>query len=515
MLGVSSTGLATFRAQDGDRDIGNVQLTFRRSDIIEDLPLGIRDIQVGDVSRQPQSRIGGLSRGRGAVVSSFPIHRADEFDTTTVEGSAPIGYEAELYRNGRLLDFQRVDDNGRYSFTDVPLIFGFNRFRVVLYGPQGQLRERVQTIDTGEALARPAQTLTRLSVIETGRDFIPLGDERARQEDVGLSLNGLVAHGLAKDTSVFAAATSLPTRAGTMQYATAGVNTSLLSGNAQVRALAAANGGVGVDFRTLQRLDGTRISFRSGYFSDFDSPDVGFAQSATTFDARLRANRNVDLGPASLGLELDGAFERRRDGRGGLRLRAGQRLRSGRYGLTHTLDHGVGDLQGGRTRGQLDAIARLRPFVLRGGLTYDTGAGLEQARGDVRVRRGEDYSAGANVAFNFRREQTIANLDLTRRLGPVLASLTAGWDEGEGVRVGLRINFGLGMDADDGYAISPENRSNRGSVRTRVFLDSDGDGAYDDGEQAVEGARLGGRLPGQVEKTDPEGVVQVDGLRPL
>lgn len=515
ILGVASRGLATFRMQDGDANVDNIQLTFRRSDIVEDLPLGLRDVQVGDVSRQPQNRIGGLSRGRGAVVSSFPVNRADEFDTTTIEGSAPVGYEAELYRNGRLLDFQRVDENGRYSFTEVPLIFGFNRFRVVLYGPQGQLRERVQTIDTSQALARPGQTLSRLSVIETGRDFIPVGDERRVLDEVGLSLNGMVAHGLSKDLSAFAAASSIPTQSGTTQYAIGGVNTPFMSGNAQIRALASARGGFGVDLRTLQRLDDTRISLQSGYFRDFESPDVGFGNSATTFDTRLRSNSTVDLGVASLGLEFDGEFERRQDGRSGLTLQASQRLRDGRYSLIHTVDRAFGDLRSARTRGQLDANVRLRPVTLRGGMSYDVTTGLQQARGDIRYRRGADFTAGANVSFDFNRERTVTNLDLTRVLGRVLASLTAGWDEGRGFRFGLRLNFGLGPDAHESYAMSPEHRSTRGSVRARVFVDADSDGTYDDGEQPVEGARLGGRLPGPVRKTDSDGLVQINGLRPL
>ena len=35
----------------------------------------------------------------------------------------------------------RADGSQRYVFEDVPLLYGDNRFDIVLYGPQGQIRE--------------------------------------------------------------------------------------------------------------------------------------------------------------------------------------------------------------------------------------------------------------------------------------------------------------------------------------------------------------------------------------
>lgn len=515
LLGVSSTGLATVRVQGSDPELGSLRLTLRRADIVADLPLGIEDIQAGDVSRQPQNRIGGLSRGRGIVLSAFPINRADEFDTTTIEGDAPIGYEAELYRNGRLLEFQEVDSEGRYTFTDVPLIFGFNRFRVVLYGPQGQVRERVETIDASGALAKPGETLVRVSAIETGRDLIPLGEETRREDEVGLSLNGLVAQGINQEMSAFGAVSTLPTREGDKEYVVGGLNAALLAGNAQLRALGSTDGGFGVDFRSLQRVGGLRFTFNAGYFRDFESPEVGFGESATALDARLRTNTNVDLGFGNLGLTFDTTFERQRSGLQGLDLQATQRLRSGRYGLTHTLNQSIGDLQDSPTRGQLDINFRLRPFTLRGGAQYDSDVGARQFRGDLRYRGGRHVSAGANLSFNVPEDRATVGLDLTRPLGPILGSLTAGWEQGEGFRIGLRLNVAFGPGAHGDYAFSRRNRTNGGSLRARVYLDSNANGVHDPEEPPIEGARLGGDVPSGAPRTDADGLVQVDGLRPL
>ena len=55
-----------------------------------------------------------------------------------------VGWDAELYRNGQLLAFAENRADGRYEFIDVPLLYGQNRFEVVLYGPQGQITARCE-----------------------------------------------------------------------------------------------------------------------------------------------------------------------------------------------------------------------------------------------------------------------------------------------------------------------------------------------------------------------------------
>jgi len=57
-------------------------------------------------------------------------------------GSTGAGYEVEIYRNNALVGFQYADPRGRYVFSDIPLLFGENAFRVLLYGPQGQFGEK-------------------------------------------------------------------------------------------------------------------------------------------------------------------------------------------------------------------------------------------------------------------------------------------------------------------------------------------------------------------------------------
>ena len=46
-----------------------------------------------------------------------------------------------MFRNDQFLEFQRVGDDGFYSFDNVVLFSNENNFKLVFYGPQGEVRE--------------------------------------------------------------------------------------------------------------------------------------------------------------------------------------------------------------------------------------------------------------------------------------------------------------------------------------------------------------------------------------
>ncbi len=96
------------------------------------------EFNVGDVSGFSVPLARSTGPGVGVVVRAVPLSVPDNFDKTIVTGAAPIGWDAELYLDTQLYDFQRVGDTGQYRFEDIPLSFGGNAIVVKLYGPNGQ-----------------------------------------------------------------------------------------------------------------------------------------------------------------------------------------------------------------------------------------------------------------------------------------------------------------------------------------------------------------------------------------
>lgn len=132
-----------FISGNNDKPLSDLRLQTGRRDPrgnVFNIP-HLYDLQFGDISGLSVPLIQGMPSGRGMRFQAAPLTRTTNFDTTIIEGDAPPGWDAELYIGSRLYSFQPVNNNGRYRFTQIPVGYGSNNIRVVLYGPQGQVRE--------------------------------------------------------------------------------------------------------------------------------------------------------------------------------------------------------------------------------------------------------------------------------------------------------------------------------------------------------------------------------------
>lgn len=123
-----------------DDGVQSMRLTSGRRDPRGGL-LGLDNLyefNLGDVSGFSVPLARGAGSGVGAVIRAVPLTVPDNFDETFVTGEAPLGWDAELYLDGQLYDFQRIGDSGKYRFNAIPLDFGGNAMVVKLYGPNGQ-----------------------------------------------------------------------------------------------------------------------------------------------------------------------------------------------------------------------------------------------------------------------------------------------------------------------------------------------------------------------------------------
>jgi len=130
---------------DGQSEIANAGLTLSKSDPNQELlgKLKAGRVDLGDVNFTDVTLFGGAGRGAGVSISSeadFGFRLSQQLGTVTIDGDAPINWDVEIYRNGQFIDFQTVDASARFEFLDVTLISGFNRFQIVLFGPEGQKR---------------------------------------------------------------------------------------------------------------------------------------------------------------------------------------------------------------------------------------------------------------------------------------------------------------------------------------------------------------------------------------
>lgn len=159
-----------------DNGADSLRLKLFRSDPAAELagPLKATQVALGDVESLRGALTAQAGYGRGAFVSNRPLNRPGRFGVTTLSGSLPAGWDAELYRNGELRAYQADRGDGRYRFDDIELLWGENDFEVVLYGPQGQIKRERSSAPVGIESLPAGKTWYWAGVVDAGRDLIDL-----------------------------------------------------------------------------------------------------------------------------------------------------------------------------------------------------------------------------------------------------------------------------------------------------------------------------------------------------
>ncbi len=102
----------------------------------------IRQIRLGEVlGTGPNLRV-----VRGAAITNSPFVRPSGFAFERLFGTLGAGWDVELYRNDRLIDFTPVGQDGRFEF-EVPVLYGENPVELVGYGPSGETVRLRRTFD--------------------------------------------------------------------------------------------------------------------------------------------------------------------------------------------------------------------------------------------------------------------------------------------------------------------------------------------------------------------------------
>jgi hypothetical protein len=130
------------------------------------LPFGIKDVQLVDVET-PRLPLIGSRAGKGIALSNIGTGSAENFDTHTFRGFLGAGWEVEIYHNGQLIGRTEASQDGQYEFQDIPLNYGINDFRLVFYGPHGQIAEELRSYAIDPQAARKGSLLLRLGAVRT------------------------------------------------------------------------------------------------------------------------------------------------------------------------------------------------------------------------------------------------------------------------------------------------------------------------------------------------------------
>lgn len=208
-----------------EKGVSDVRFQMGRKDPDGGLlgPVGATAYSMGDIVTPPVELVARSRFGRGAELSTFPLARTGTFDSTTLVGELPLGWEVELYRNGVLLDFRESRSDGRYEFAEVPLLFGLNIIELQFFGPQGQYREDTKRVLVGPGQVPPGKANFRVAASQQDERLVPLDSDgllsAADQEMKGEPrATAELEYGVTKYLSVAASAVTLPVPGGRKSY---------------------------------------------------------------------------------------------------------------------------------------------------------------------------------------------------------------------------------------------------------------------------------------------------------
>lgn len=418
--------------------------------------------------------------GPGILVSNVPLRQTNEFDTYTIQGTGPAGWDVELYRNDALLTISRVALDGRYEFEDVPIFFGLNVFRLVFYGPQGQIREETRRLEIGEGLARKGELTYRLAA----------ADARARGERGQLEIDW----GASERASVRVAIAGGDLLTGRDAYLRAGVGAYQGIWYGRIDGAVSEEGGSVLRAAIQTRLGGLsvlgEISLLDDFVSEVFRPEFG------TMTRRGRARMDGILPPAllSMSFSLDATVERYETG--GEVWTVGNRLSKqlGRTFLTHTLTSRIPrDVAPGletSTQASLIGSRFAHGWSLRGEIAYQIDPDLRLNTATIQV---DSYRA-AEVQFGFG-VQRIETADVNRVFGTVTRTRGAfGWSAGltwdDRNQWTATAGFGISTIFDpesSQWTSSARSIATQGAASVRVFVDRDLDGRFSDGDEPLSG----------------------------
>jgi hypothetical protein len=480
-------------------------------------PLKPTQVAVGDVEVYSGNLAGASGVGRGAFVSNRPLERANSFGKTVLRGVLPLGWDAELYRNGQLLAFQSETADGRYEFP-VDLVYGANNLEVVLYGPQGQVRRESQSIPIGFAAVAPGKLEYWAGVIERNRDLInvhgpPEVADRGWQYGFGAQ------YGLDDRTVLGASGHSLFFDGKRRDYAEFTLDRAV--GPVLFDLTAAQEAGAGRAYRAdaLGRIGKVNVSAEA-FFLDGD-----FTSGLVAEQERSHQNLLVEtvLGSGKRIFPVGVGYTRSvlADGRKVNNWLARASLMLSRLSLTGVVNEqqvsgGTSDTEG--LSFNLLANTRVLGFLVRADALYRiTGPrkGFDNAQLTIEKSIGDRSDLRFEIQRDRRERVTTFAAGYVHQFRPVALQVSATADTKGGIGANLGVSFSVGPDPfGGGVHVSNAKLAQRGEVAASVFLDENGDGVRSAGEEPLEGVGLTAGQFGSSAPTDKHGHAMIENLNP-
>jgi len=477
-------------------------------------PLKATHFGVGDVVGFDSRLTGAGSSGRGAVVTNRPLVTQTAFDRTRFEGDLPVGWEAEIYRNGELLAFAKPTSDQRYLFEDVQLLYGDNHIEIRMYGPQGQVRTRDEQINVGQENVPKGKTWYWAGLNQPAHDLFAL-HKTAVSADVPKAQAAVsVEHGIDDRTSVGALARTMLLDDERVTFIEGSIRRSVGPAMVEVSAARESSGGTAARAQILGRFGPVNVNAEAIIASDFHLQGT---RQRSLRDARLALDAPLKIGRTMFPAHADVHFVDRKDGTRQLEAAARLAANFSRFNLATDLryrkDSGTGaDPPPAEINWGLIGTGRIGDVRLRGGGTFDISpkAQFRTAELSAYWSASDRVDWEGDLVYEADSKRARARVSHIRRLDSMAIALTGEAATDGSVALGFNVNFSL--DPRNGLSISRTPLAQGGLVRATVYRDLNDNGVRDFSEPLEKGALITAGTRPADHLTDAKGATTVAGL---
>ena len=477
-------------------------------------PLHATHMGVGDVEGFDSALTGSVAAGRGGVVTNRPLTARTAFDRTRIEGDLPTGWEAELYRNGELLGFAKGDESQRYVFDDVQLLYGENRIKVVLYGPQGQIRERDDLLDVGQDNVPKGKTWYWVGANEPGRDLITLEKPPDGEVLPKAQATASVEHGLDSRTSVGVLARAMLIGDQHLTFVEGTLRRSVGAAMLEVSAARESNGGTAAHAQILGKFGPVYVNAEALIANDFH---LRGGDKESERDGRLSLDVPLKLGKTLMPAHAEVHVTDRSDGSRSLEAASRLSVAFNRFDLGTTMTYQKnytpsGPSPPGQFQLGLIGSGHVGQVRIRGSADFDVNptAQFRDAEVSAYWSSSDRSDWEGDLAYDGLLHRVRARISHILRVDTMAIAVTAEADTHGDVAAGFNLNFSL--DPRHGFTLSRRPLAQGGMVHATVFRDNNNNGLLDPGEPLEKGALITTGTLQAERKTDSAGSVTIGGL---
>ncbi len=483
-------------------------------------PIAATQIAVGDVTTLATPLGTQSTSGRGAFISNRPLDRADTFDRTSFRGDLPEGWDAELFRNNQLIAFSPSRGDGRYEFLEVPLQYGQNRFEVVLYGPQGQIRRDVRLVPVGLDSIPPRKTFYWAGVQDAGRDLININGQD-RTDYAGWRSGFGIERGIDAKTSIGASFTSTQYRGRRRSFLEASLRRALGAALFELSAASNLDRGYALRGQLLAQIGTTGLSAEVGLLQNGFQGER-FELSLHRF-ATLSIDQEVKIANVLVPFHIEASHKKRSNGDEilGVKSRISFNIRNLTISTDLKLERDKPSF-GPQIPERLESAVRLSGRIgrvrLRGEAQFalsGISTGFRESKLTAEWRGGEDAEWRTELGYEAKTNRARLGLGYTKRFEKFALTGQAEAQSDGSVSIGAQIGFSFGPNpGGSGIRFSSEKLASTGQALATVFQDDNGDGIRQADEPVEKNVELTAGLSGKGKPTDASGRTILEGLEP-